>query len=138
MPKGCQNGARINENTHHKSMQKQVVEKMRKIMKHNVFLMCDGVVLVILWQCVGDAAATTAALEEGGVRSVENVVENYARIREIASKIHPKSIKMRPGDASGGLWGASRFPKGARGVPHPFLSELLRLLGDLGRHFGAQ
>ena len=40
MPKGCQNGAKIDAKTHQKSMQKQVARNMRKILKNHVFPLC--------------------------------------------------------------------------------------------------
>ena len=38
MPKGCQNGTKIDAQTHHKSMPKLVTEEIIKVIKIHVFL----------------------------------------------------------------------------------------------------
>ena len=76
MPKGCQNGTKIDAQTHHKSVQKQVAESMRKLMKNSVYPMCK----TMQKHCTVVKKRGLARWVCGAGKSSKHI-ENYVKIR---------------------------------------------------------
>jgi hypothetical protein len=63
------------------------------------------------------AGSWHGVLCQASSRSVNLCPNSTPKSIKIGSKIYQKSIKMEPGIALGGLWGASRFQEGLQGAP---------------------